>query len=65
MVMLARDTQDPTYTVVIDGKTVGEVRRPVDLRVVGRARGTVYVERPIHKARSRGHGRAGSGKARF
>lgn len=65
MVMLARDAQGHTYTVVIDGKRVGEVRRPVDLGVVGRARGTVYVERPIHKAWSRGPGRAGSGKARF
>ena len=48
--MLARNTQEPTYTVVIDGKAIGQVRRPTDLRVFGRARGTVYIARPIRKA---------------
>ena len=48
--MLARITQDPTYAVVINGKTVGEVRRPIDQRVFGRARGTVYIARPMFKA---------------
>ena len=50
--MLVRDIQDPTYTVVINGRTLGEVRRPVDRRVFGRDRGTVYLARPIYKARA-------------
>ena len=51
--MWVRDIQDPTYTVVINGRTLGEVRRPVDRRVFGRARGTVYVARPVMKPLSR------------
>ena len=50
--MLARHTQEPTYTVVIDGKAIGQVRRPTDLQVFGRARGTVYIARPIRKSES-------------
>ncbi len=57
--MLVRDIQDSTYTVVINGRTLGEVRRPVDQRVFGRARGTVYVARPILKAGAAGAARAG------
>jgi len=51
MVMFAREPRDPTYTVVINGKTVGEVTRPVDRRALGRDKGTVYLARPVAKAR--------------
>ena len=51
MVMFAREPSDPTYTVVINGKTVGEVTRPVDRRALGRDKGTVYLARPVAKAR--------------
>ena len=51
MVMFAREPRDPTYTVVINGKTVGEVTRPVDQRAFGRDKGTVYLARPIAKPR--------------
>ena len=49
MVMYAQDARDPTYTVVIDGKKIGQVVRPVDLRVFGRTQGTVYLARPVRK----------------
>ena len=56
MIMLAREPRDPSYTVVINGKTVGEVTRPVDQRAFGRDKGTVYLARPVAKARwARGH----------
>lgn len=51
MVMFAREPRSPTYTVVINGKTVGEVVRPVDQRAFGRDKGTVYLARPVAKAR--------------
>lgn len=54
MVMYAREPREPTYTVVIDGKTVGEVTRPVDQRVFGKEKGTVYLARPFKWRR---HGR--------
>lgn len=54
--MLARESLDPTYRVVINGKTVGEVTRPVDQRAFGRDKGTVYLARPVAKTlRSRRH----------
>ncbi len=54
--MLAREPRDPSYTVVINGKTVGEVTRPVDQRAFGCDKGTVYLARPVAKAlRSRRH----------
>ncbi len=54
--MLAREPRDPSYTVVVNGKTVGEVTRPVDQRAFGRDKGTVYLARPVAKARRvRGH----------
>ncbi len=54
--MFTREPSDPTYTVVINGKTVGEVIRPVDRRALGRDKGTVYLARPVAKARgSRRH----------
>lgn len=49
MVMFARELHDPTYTVVINGKTVGQVTRPVDRRALGRDKGTVYLARPVAK----------------
>ncbi len=56
MVMFAREPRDPRYTVVINGKTVGEVTRPVDQRAFGRDKGTVYLARPVAKTlRSRRH----------
>ncbi len=51
MIMLAREPRDPSYTVVIDGKTVGEVTRPVEQRAFGRDKGTVYLARPVAKVR--------------
>jgi hypothetical protein len=51
MAMFTRELSDPTYTVVINGKTVGEVTRPVDRRALGRDKGTVYLARPVAKAR--------------
>jgi len=51
MIMLAREPRDPSYMVVIDGKTVGEVTRPVEQRAFGRDKGTVYLARPVAKAR--------------
>ena len=51
MIMLAREPRDPSYTVVIDGKTVGEVTHPVEQRAFGRDKGTVYLARPVAKAR--------------
>lgn len=54
--MLARESLDPTYRVVINGKTVGEVTRPVDQRAFGRDKGTVYLARPVAKSlRARRH----------
>lgn len=54
--MLAREPRDPSSTVVINGKTVGEVTRPVDQRAFGRDKGTVYLARPVAKTlRSRRH----------
>ncbi len=54
--MLAREPRDPSYTVVINGKTVGEVTRPVDQRAFGCDKGTVYLARPVGKAlRVRGY----------
>ena len=50
MVMFAREPRDPRYTVVINGKTVGEVTRPVDQWAFGRDKGTVYLARPVAKA---------------
>ena len=50
MVMFAREPRDPRYTVVINGKTVGEVTRPMDQRAFGRDKGTVYLARPVAKA---------------
>jgi len=47
--MYAQDTRDPTYTVVIDGKKIGQVTRPIDQRVFGRSQGTVYLARPVRK----------------
>ena len=58
MVMYAQDARDPTYTVVIDGKKVGQVNRPVDLRVFGRTRGTVYLARPVRKRKRQAPGGA-------
>ena len=60
MVMYARDARDPTYTVVIDGKTVGQVTWPTDLRVFGRSQSTVYLARSVRNrrtpmGRARGH----------
>ena len=49
--MFAREPRDPTYTVVINGKNVGEVTRPVDQRALGRDKGTVYLARPVAKTR--------------
>jgi hypothetical protein len=49
--MFAREPRDPTYTVVINGRTVGEVTRPVDQRAFGRDKGTVYLARPVAKTR--------------
>ena len=49
MIMLAREPRDPSYTVVINGRTVGEVTRPVDQRAFGRDKGTVYLARPVAK----------------
>lgn len=51
--MYAREPREPTYTVVIDGKTVGEVTRPVDRRVFGKEKGTVYLARPLKRSRDR------------
>ena len=58
MVMFTRGPSDPTYTVVINGRTVGEVTRPVDQRAFGRDKGTVYLARPVAKTRrARRHAR--------
>ncbi len=47
--MYTQNTREPTYTVVVDGKKIGQVTRPVDLRVFGRTKGTVYLARPVLK----------------